>query len=35
MSNPPTTGADTRPALGPWLLTETSLVDANIQADLR
>ncbi len=35
MSNPQTTGTGTRPALGPWFLTEAPLVDVNPQADLR
>lgn len=35
MSTPQTTCAGTRPALGPWLWTEASLVDVNPEADLR
>jgi hypothetical protein len=35
MSKPQITGADTRPALGPWFLTEAPAVDVDSQAHLR
>ena len=35
MSSSQGISADTRPALGPWFLTEAPLVDVNPQADLR
>ncbi len=35
MSNPQTIGADIRPALRPWFLTEAPLADTSPQAHLR